>query len=108
MNLTVPMFEPVPPNYYITVISERWLRPETRLPISFKHLIRPAKFPAATQILDFQPFQSPGHYNKEFESIYSSEIDDFNKIRTREVVDRLSAVPRLQDRRRRAARIPPT
>ena len=56
MTLAVPMFEPVPPNYYITVISERWLRSETRLPISFKHLIRPAKFPAATQLFDFQSF----------------------------------------------------
>ncbi|KAI0312142.1 hypothetical protein OF83DRAFT_1031788, partial [Amylostereum chailletii] len=25
ITLTVPMFEPVPPNYYISVISDRWL-----------------------------------------------------------------------------------
>ena len=35
VTITVPMFEPVPPNYYI---SDRWLHAETRLPISFKHL----------------------------------------------------------------------
>ena len=37
VTITVPMFEPVPPNYYISLASERWLRAETRLPISFKH-----------------------------------------------------------------------
>ena len=37
VTLTVPMFEPAPPNYYyISVISDRWLHAETRLPISFK------------------------------------------------------------------------
>lgn len=42
-NVT-PMFEPVPPNYYISVVSGRCLHVETRLPISFKHLILLEKF----------------------------------------------------------------
>jgi len=33
--ITVPMLEPVPPNCYISIISDRWLHAETRLPISF-------------------------------------------------------------------------
>jgi len=52
--LTVPMFEPAPPNYYISVISDRWLHAETRLPISFNHLILPKKFPKPTPLLDLQ------------------------------------------------------
>ena len=32
--ITVPMFEPVPPNYYISVIVDRWLHTKTHLPIS--------------------------------------------------------------------------
>jgi pre-mRNA-splicing helicase BRR2 len=48
VTITVPMFEPVPPNYYISVVSDRWLHAETRLPISFKHLILPEKFPPPT------------------------------------------------------------
>jgi hypothetical protein len=35
------MFEPVSPNYYISIISDRWLHSKTRLPISFKHLLLP-------------------------------------------------------------------
>lgn len=82
VTLTVPMFEPVPPNYYISVISERWLHAETRLPISFKHLILPAKFPPPTALLDLQALPLSALHNKEYENIYSSGIKNFNKIQT--------------------------
>ncbi|GBE89249.1 Pre-mRNA-splicing factor brr2 [Sparassis crispa] len=82
VTLTVPMFEPVPPNYYISIVSDRWLHSETRLPISFKHLILPDKFPLPTPLLDLQPLPLSALHNKEFESIYSSTIQMFNKIQT--------------------------
>ncbi|KAH9932327.1 Sec63-domain-containing protein [Fomitopsis serialis] len=82
VTLTVPMFEPVPPNYYISVVSDRWLHAETRLPILFKHLILPEKFPPPTPLLDLQPLPLSALHNKEFESIYSSTIQIFNKIQT--------------------------
>ncbi|KAJ7709781.1 Sec63 Brl domain-containing protein [Mycena rosella] len=82
VTLTVPMFEPVPPNYYISVISDRWLHAETRLPISFKHLILPEKFPPPTPLLDLQALPLSALHNKEFEAIYSSSIETFNKIQT--------------------------
>lgn len=82
VTLTVPMFEPVPPNYYISIISDRWLQSETRLPISFKHLILPEKFPPPTPLLDLQALPLSALHNKEFEEIYSSTIQTFNKIQT--------------------------
>ncbi|KAI9462917.1 Sec63-domain-containing protein [Lactarius psammicola] len=82
VTITVPMFEPVPPNYYISVIADRWLHAETRLPISFKHLILPEKFPQPTALLDLQPLPLPALHNKEFEAIYSSSLKTFNKIQT--------------------------
>ena len=82
VTITVPMFEPVPPNYYISVVSDRWLHSETRLPISFKHLILPEKFPPPTPLLDLQPLPLSALHNKEFENIYSSTIQTFNKIQT--------------------------
>ncbi|KAF7968038.1 hypothetical protein HWV62_32144 [Athelia sp. TMB] len=82
VTLTVPMFEPVPPNYYISVVSDRWLHAETRLPISFKHLILPEKFPPPTPLLDLQSLPLSALHNKEFEGIYSSTIQTFNKIQT--------------------------
>ena len=53
-----------------------------RLPISFKHLILPAKFPPPTPLLDLQALPLSALHNKEFESIYSSSIKTFNKIQT--------------------------
>ncbi|EDR01243.1 uncharacterized protein LACBIDRAFT_240054 [Laccaria bicolor S238N-H82] len=82
VTLTVPMFEPVPPNYYISIISDRWLHAETRLPISFKHLILPEKFPPPTPLLDLQALPLSALHNKEFEALYSSTIQTFNKIQT--------------------------
>ncbi|KAF8466489.1 Sec63-domain-containing protein [Russula ochroleuca] len=82
VTITVPMFEPVPPNYYISVIADRWLHAETRLPISFKHLILPEKFPQPTALLELQPLPLSALHNKEFEAIYSSSIRTFNKIQT--------------------------
>ncbi|KII91381.1 hypothetical protein PLICRDRAFT_135522 [Plicaturopsis crispa FD-325 SS-3] len=82
VTLTVPMFEPVPPNYYISIVSDRWLHAETRLPISFKHLILPEKFPPPTPLLDLQALPLSALHNKDFESIYSSTIQTFNKIQT--------------------------
>ncbi|KAF9474450.1 Sec63-domain-containing protein [Pholiota conissans] len=82
VTLTVPMFEPVPPNYYISVISDRWLHAETRLPISFKHLILPKKFPKPTPLLDLQALPLSALHNKEFEAIYANTIQTFNKIQT--------------------------
>ncbi|KAH9029423.1 putative RNA helicase [Lactarius pseudohatsudake] len=82
VTITVPMFEPVPPNYYISVIADRWLHAETRLPISFKHLILPEKFPQPTALLDLQSLPLSALHNKEFEAIYSSTLKTFNKIQT--------------------------
>ena len=82
VTLTVPMFEPVPPNYYISVISDRWLHAETRLPISFKHLILPKRFPKPTPLLDLQALPFSALHNKEFEAIYANSIQTFNKIQT--------------------------
>ena len=82
VTLSVPMFEPVPPNYYISVISDRWLHAETRLPISFKHLIVPKKFPKPTPLLDLQALPLSALHNKEFEALYANTIQTFNKIQT--------------------------
>jgi pre-mRNA-splicing helicase BRR2 len=82
VSLSVPMFEPVPPNYYVSVISDRWLHSETRLPISFKNLILPEKFPQPTKLLSLQPPPFSALRNAELEKLYSESIPSFNKIQT--------------------------
>lgn len=82
VTFTVPMLDPLPPNYFISVVSDRWLHSETRLPVSFKHLILPEKFPPPTTLLDLQPLPVSALHNKEYEAIYSPTISTFNKIQT--------------------------
>jgi pre-mRNA-splicing helicase BRR2 len=80
VTLSVPISDPVPPNYYISVVSDRWLHSETRLPLSFQHLIRPEAFPAHTALLDLQPLSLQALHDKEFQAVYDGTITHFNKI----------------------------
>ena len=45
---TIPIFEPLPSQYYIHAVSDRWLGSEVIEPISFKHLILPEQHPPHT------------------------------------------------------------
>ena len=55
IKIFVPVFEPLPPQYFIRVISDRWIASETQLPVSFRHLLLPEKNPPPTELLDLQP-----------------------------------------------------
>ena len=82
ITFTVPLFDPLPPNYFISVISDRWLHSETRLPVSFRHLILPEKYPPHTDLLDLQPLPVSSLKNPEYEAIYNKELKYFNPIQT--------------------------
>ena len=80
---SVPVLDPLPPQYFIRVISDRWLHSETLLPISFRHLILPAKFPPPTELLDLQPLPLNALGNKALYSLYETVgFRDFNPIQT--------------------------
>jgi len=36
------------------VVSDRWLQSEAVLPVSFRHLILPERYPPPTELLDLQ------------------------------------------------------
>lgn len=55
LSFTVPVLDPLPPQYFIRMVSDRWLGAETLLPVSFRHLILPEKYPPPTELLDLQP-----------------------------------------------------
>ena len=82
MSFTVPLFEPLAPNYFISVISDRWIQSETKLPISFAHLILPDKYPAPTELLDLLPLSISAFKDKSIESLYENEFETFNAIQT--------------------------
>ncbi|KAF2132591.1 pre-mRNA splicing helicase-like protein [Dothidotthia symphoricarpi CBS 119687] len=81
VELTVPIDEPMPPNYFITVLSDRWMASETKLAVSFQKLILPAKFPAHTPVLDLQSLPVSALKKKEYMNLYE-DINRFNKVQT--------------------------
>ena len=83
LSFTVPLFEPLPPNYYISLISDRWLLSETKFPISFRNLILPAKFPPHTELLDLQPLPVTALKQPELVKMYRQQgWEYFNPIQT--------------------------
>lgn len=41
LSFTIPIFEPLPSQYYIRAVSDTWLSAEALLTVSFQHLILP-------------------------------------------------------------------
>jgi len=79
----VPVFDPLPPLYFIRIVSDRWLGSETVLPVSFRHLILPEKYPPPTELLDLQPLPISALNNPQFEQIFEKRgIHYFNPIQT--------------------------
>ena len=63
-------------------MSDRWIGSETQLPVSFRHLILPEKFPPPTELLDLQPLPVTALRTASYESLYSDKFPFFNPIQT--------------------------
>ena len=82
ISFFVNIIEPIPPQYYIRVISDTWLSSEALLPISFRHLILPVKSLPPTTLLDLQPLPISALRNVDYENLYTSQFSTFNSIQT--------------------------
>lgn len=78
--VTIPLKDPLPPQYYIRVTSDTWLGSENCVPLSFKHLILPEMHPPHTELLPLQPLPLSVLRDKQFESLFS--FTHFNPIQT--------------------------
>lgn len=78
--MTIPLKEPLPPQYYIRAISDTWLGSSTCIPLTFKHLILPEVHPPHTELLPLQPLPLTVLNDPRFESLYS--FTHFNPIQT--------------------------
>ena len=81
VEFTVPISEPLPPNYFFTVVSDRWMHSETKLAVPFRKLILPEKFPPHTPLLDLQPLPVAALKKQDFIKLYP-DWTHFNKIQT--------------------------
>lgn len=50
VTLTVPLSDPVPPVYFVTVVSDRWLGCESRQPVMLFNMALPERAPATTEL----------------------------------------------------------
>ena len=81
VEFTVAISEPMPPNYFISVLSDRWMHSETRLAVSFQKLILPERFPPHTPLLDLQPLPVAALKDEAYVALYP-DWRRFNKIQT--------------------------
>uniref|UniRef100_A0A803P6U2 RNA helicase n=1 Tax=Cannabis sativa TaxID=3483 RepID=A0A803P6U2_CANSA len=81
LHFTVPIYEPLPPQYFIRVVSDKWLGAQTVLPVSFRHLILPEKYPPPTELLDLQPLPVTALRNSLYEGLYV-DFKHFNPVQT--------------------------
>uniref|UniRef100_A0A8B9PL63 Activating signal cointegrator 1 complex subunit 3 n=1 Tax=Apteryx owenii TaxID=8824 RepID=A0A8B9PL63_APTOW len=77
---TIPIFEPLPSQYYIRAVSDRWLGAEAVCIINFQHLILPERHPPHTELLDLQPLPITALGHREYEVLY--KFTHFNPIQT--------------------------
>ncbi|KAK7545695.1 RNA helicase BRR2, DEAD-box superfamily [Phyllosticta paracitricarpa] len=81
VEFTVPITEPMPPHYFISVVSDRWMHSETKIAVSFQKLILPEKFPQHTPLLDMQPLPVAALKRPDFQALYP-DWERFNKVQT--------------------------
>ena len=81
VEFTVPITEPMPPNYFISVVSDRWMHAESKLALSFQKLVLPEKFPAHTPLLELQPLPVAALKRQEYVDLYT-DWDTFNRIQS--------------------------
>ncbi|OXA58136.1 Activating signal cointegrator 1 complex subunit 3 [Folsomia candida] len=79
---TIPVAEPLPTQYHIRVISDRWLACDNLVPVSFRHLILPEDHPPNTDLLDLDPLPVSALKDIQFELLYSDKFSYFNPIQT--------------------------
>lgn len=81
VDFTVAISDPMPPNYFVSVVSDRWMHAETRLAIPFHKLILPEKFPPHTELLDLQSLPVSALKVQSYIDLYPN-WNQFNKIQT--------------------------
>jgi pre-mRNA-splicing helicase BRR2 len=62
---------PLKQQVFVRVVSDRWLHCTAVLPVSFRHLILPAKYMPPTELLDLQPLPFSALRNAAYEKLFA-------------------------------------
>jgi activating signal cointegrator complex subunit 3 len=82
LAFTIPIAEPLPAQYLVHVMNDRWVGLDEVHAVSFKHLILPNQHPPHTNLLDLVPLPLSALQNEAFEKLYSDKMTHFNPIQT--------------------------
>eukprot|EP01107_Rhizomastix_libera_P003769 TRINITY_DN1648_c0_g2_i1.p2 TRINITY_DN1648_c0_g2~~TRINITY_DN1648_c0_g2_i1.p2 ORF type:complete len:2183 (-),score=603.76 TRINITY_DN1648_c0_g2_i1:51-6599(-) len=82
LSFTVPIFEPLPPQYFIKIVADRWMGSEIVLPVSLRHLILPEKYPPHTELFDLRPLPITSLGVPQYIALYNDRISSLNPIQT--------------------------
>lgn len=77
---TIPISEPLPPQYLVRVDSDYWLGSSQTIPLTFQHLILPERHPPHTELLDLQPLPVSALCNTTYELLF--RFSHLNPIQT--------------------------
>ena len=84
VTINVPILDPLPPLYFVRLVSDRWLHSEAKLAISLMQLKLPLECPPPTSLLDLAPLTPQEAFAKHpeiAESVFS-DISEFTAIQT--------------------------
>lgn len=84
VTINVPILDPLPPLYFVRLVSDRWLHSEAKLAISLMQLKLPVECPPPTALLDLAPLTPQEAFVKHPEFIESvfTGIEQFSAIHT--------------------------
>lgn len=80
LDFTVPIVDNEQPNYFVSLVSEKWLFCETKIPIILTKLKLPKKYPAPTPLIDMDIVPITELGIKEFTKAFTFE--NFNKFQS--------------------------
>ncbi len=81
LTFSIPIKEPLPTQYVVRAVSDRWLGAETVVPLSFRSLLLPELHPPHTPLLPLHPLPVKALMHPLAEKLYT-RFTHFNPIQT--------------------------
>ena len=86
LAFTIPVFEPMPPQYYIRCVSDSWLGSENTLELSLRDIVLPRAGtlagPTHTELLHLRPLPRSALRQPAYEALYAGRFTHFNAVQT--------------------------
>jgi activating signal cointegrator complex subunit 3 len=81
LDITIPVFSPLPKQYFLRLISDSWVGVENLLPVTFQDIVIPEQKTVHTDLIDLTPLPTSALQELRFEKLYS-RYETFNPIQT--------------------------